>query len=69
MGSTDLSMAIRALDLIGRNRAVLAFQNNVEVNHTHYLEEVLNERMKKVEAAAKARQLQLVKASPDISSP
>ena len=62
--STDLSMAIRALDLIGRNRAVQAFQDSVEIEHVHYLEEILNRRGKAVEEAAEARRLRLVKDNP-----
>ena len=59
----------KVLELIGRNRLVQAFQDSVEVSHTHHLEELLNERMKQVEAAAAARQLRLVKVSSEPTSP
>ncbi len=59
----------KALELIGRNRLVQAFQDSVEVSHAHHLEEMLNERTKQVEAAAAALQLLLVKDSPEPTSP
>jgi len=48
-----------ALELIGRNRAVQAFKENIEVSHTHRLEQALAKRAKTVEAAA-LRRLELV---------
>lgn len=41
-----------ALELIGRNTGIQAFQDNVEVSHTHYLEQALAKRAKAVEARA-----------------
>ena len=60
----------KAIELIGRNRLVQAFQDSVEVSHTDRLEELLNERTKKVEAAAEAeaRRLRLVTERPDATS-
>jgi phage terminase small subunit len=55
----------KAIELMGRNRLVQAFQDSVEVSHTHKLVEILNERTKKVKAAAEARKLRLVKDSPE----
>jgi hypothetical protein len=49
---------------MGRNCVVQAFQESVEISHTHRLEELLNARTKKVAAAAKARRLRLVKNNP-----
>jgi len=49
-----------ALELIGRNRGIQAFQENIEVSHTHYLETVLNKRAKQLESAATKRKLELV---------
>jgi len=54
--NTNLSVANQILLTIGRNKSVGAFQDNVEVNHTDRLERILNERQKKVEAAAVVRQ-------------
>jgi phage terminase small subunit len=54
----------KAIELMGRNRIVQAFQDSVKINYTHRLEELLNARTKKVEAAAKARRLRLVKDDP-----
>ena len=54
----------KAIELMGRNCVVRAFQDSVEINHTHRLEELLNARTKKVEAAAEARRLRLVKDDP-----
>jgi hypothetical protein len=48
-------LAIRALELIGKNTSVQAFSKKVEINHTHYLEQKLNERSKAVEKAAISR--------------
>jgi phage terminase small subunit len=50
----------KAIELIGRNRLVQAFQDSVEISHTDRLVELLNERTKKVAAAAEARRLRLV---------
>ncbi len=41
-----------ALELIGRNRGIQAFQDNVEVSHTHYLEQQLTARAKVIEGKA-----------------
>ena len=49
----------KAIELMGRNCVVRAFQENIKVSHTHILEERLNERTKKVTAAAEARKLRL----------
>ena len=49
----------KALELIGRNCVVQAFLEKQEVSHVHILEERLNERTKKVTAAAEARKLRL----------
>lgn len=51
----------KAIELMGRNRLVQAFRDSVEINHTHRLEELLNARTKKVEAATEVRRLRLVK--------
>lgn len=48
-----------ALELIGRNRGIQAFKDNVEVSHTHHLEQALTKRAKAVETAA-LRKLELV---------
>ena len=45
----------KALELIGRNVAVRAFQDSLEVNHTSNLEEMLNKRGKALEAGARER--------------
>jgi phage terminase small subunit len=50
----------KAIELMGRNRLVHAFQDSVEISHTDRLVELLNERTKKVAAAAEARRLRLV---------
>ena len=49
----------KAIELMGRNCVVQAFLDKVDVSHTHILEERLNERTKKVTAAAEARRLRL----------
>ncbi len=41
-----------ALELIGRNTAIQAFQDNIEVSHTHYLEQALARRAKVIEDRA-----------------
>ena len=38
-----------ALELIGRNRGIQAFQENIEVSHTHYLEQQLSRRARLLE--------------------
>ena len=45
----------KALELIGRNRIVQAFRENVEHTHTHRLELALAAKQKQVEAKAAAR--------------
>ena len=47
--SYNAAGARAALELIGRNTGIQAFQDNVEVSHTHYLEQVLNRRAKVLE--------------------
>lgn len=49
----------KALELMGRNCVVQAFIEKIDVSHTHILEQTLNERTKKVTAAAEARRLRL----------
>ena len=49
----------KAIELMGKNCIVQAFLDKVDVSHTHILEERLNERTKKVTAAAAARKLRL----------
>jgi phage terminase small subunit len=49
----------KALELMGRNCVVQAFIERIDVSHTHILVERLNERTKKVTAAAEARKLRL----------
>jgi len=50
--SFNAAGARAALELIGRHCAVQAFQVNVEVSHTHYLEQALARRAKAVEDRA-----------------
>ncbi len=50
----------KALELIDRNYVVQAFLEKAEVSHVHYLEEVLNRRLKAMENAAAKRKLELV---------
>jgi phage terminase small subunit len=50
----------KAIELMGRNCVVQAFQESVEVSHVHYLEEALNRRLKDVEDAAAKRKRELV---------
>ncbi len=59
MRSFNPAGAEAALELIGRNRGIQAFKDNVEVSHTHYLEEALAKRAKIVEASA-IRKLELI---------
>ena len=49
----------KAIELLGRNCIVQAFLEKVDVSHTHILEQTLNERTKKVTAAAEARKLRM----------
>lgn len=49
-----------ALELIGKNITVKAFQENVEVTHNFDLEQLLNDRSKAVEKAAADRKLAVV---------
>ena len=42
-----------ALELIGRNTAIQAFQDNIEVSHTHHLELALAKRAKVLEGMAR----------------
>jgi phage terminase small subunit len=49
----------KALELMGRNCVVQAFLEKIDVSHTHVLVDKLNERTKKVTAAAEARKLRL----------
>jgi hypothetical protein len=51
----NLTVASKALELIGRHTTVQAFQDNVEHNHTHRLEKALQAKAKQVEAAAANR--------------
>ena len=50
--SYDPRVALKALDLIGNNKHVQAFQQNIEVSHTHYLEERLAAKSKAIEGRA-----------------
>jgi len=50
--SFNAAGARSALELIGRNTAIQAFQDNVEVSHTVYLEAALVKRAKAVERRA-----------------
>ncbi len=45
----------KALELIGRNRLVQVFRENIEHTHTHHLEQRLAKRAKEVEDAAARR--------------
>ena len=49
--SFNAAGARAALELIGRNAGVQAFQDNIEVSHTHYLEQVLSRRAKQLESS------------------
>jgi len=62
---TNLAVTNQLLQTIGKNKLVQAFQDSIEVSHTHRLVEQLNERTKKVKTAAEARRLRLVKDNPD----
>ena len=53
--NTNLAMMGKALELIGRNVAVRAFRDSLEVNHTENLEKMLNDRGKALEAGARER--------------
>ncbi|MDH3636730.1 MAG: terminase small subunit [Gammaproteobacteria bacterium] len=50
-----------ALELIGKNTGVKAFQDSIEIGHTFKLEQMLNDRIKAIEVAADQRKLELVK--------
>ena len=52
--SFNAAGARAALELIGRNTGIQAFQDNVEVSHTVYLEQALAKRAKAVESRATA---------------
>jgi hypothetical protein len=55
------AMGVRAaLELIGRNVGVKAFQDNLEFGHNFRLEQLLIERTKVMELAAGHRKLELV---------
>ena len=56
--SFNAAGAKAALELIGRNRGIQAFKENIEVSHTHRLEEALAKRAKIVEESA-LRKLEL----------
>jgi phage terminase small subunit len=58
--SFNAAGARAALELIGRNTGIQAFKDNVEVSHTHYLENMLNKRAKQLESAATKRKLELM---------
>ena len=45
----------KAIEMIGRNVAVRAFEDSVAINHTHDLERMLNDRGKALEAGARER--------------
>jgi hypothetical protein len=53
--NTNLTAAIRALELIDKHTSVQAFSQKVEINHTHHLEKILNVRCNAVERAAAER--------------
>jgi len=48
----NLTVASKALELIGKHTSVQAFQDNVEHTHTHRLEKALQARQKQVERKA-----------------
>lgn len=52
---TNLAMMAKAIELIGRNVGVRAFEDSVNVNHTGDLERMLNDRGKALEAGARER--------------
>ena len=49
----DPGTAHKALTMLGNNKHVQAFQQNIEVSHTHYLEERLAARTKAIEGKAR----------------
>jgi hypothetical protein len=53
--NTNLTAAIRALELIDKHTSVQAFSQKVEIHHTHHLEKILNVRCNAVERAAAER--------------
>lgn len=48
------AIAVKALELIGKHTSIQAFQDNVEVTHTHRLELALAKKQKQVEDKASA---------------
>jgi hypothetical protein len=48
----DPNTAHKALTMLGNNKHVQAFQQNIEISHTHYLEERLAARSKAIEGRA-----------------
>ncbi len=50
----------KALELIGRNKSVGAFRDNIEHSHTHRLEQALARKSMEVEKTALERKLELV---------
>ncbi len=63
--TTNLAMVGKAIELIGRNLAVRAFRDSLEVNHTHDLERMLNERGKELEEGARKRMEKLALVTTD----
>jgi len=59
----DPKAAQQALRMIGDNKHVQAFQQNVEVSHTHYLEQRLAARTKAIEGRA-----QVVDTRPELAN-
>lgn len=53
-----------ALELIGRNTGIQAFQDNVEVTHTHHLEQALAKRAKALEGMARGVPILPARAAP-----
>lgn len=56
-----------ALELIGRNTGIQAFQENVEVSHTHHLVQALSRRAKVIEG--RAAQVVAVPGSESLPTP
>ncbi len=63
--NTNLAMMGKALELIGRNVAVRAFEDSVAINHTHDLERMLNDRGKELEEGARKRMERLALVTTD----
>ncbi|MEE8364182.1 MAG: terminase small subunit [Gammaproteobacteria bacterium] len=55
-----------ALELIGRNTAIQAFQDNIEVSHTHHLELALAKRAKSLEGMARSVSILPARASSSL---